>query len=47
MSEQKYKELKTRIVELEKLLKESRNIVNRLTESENHYRSFFGNRLKI
>ena len=43
MSEQKYKELKTRIVELEKLLKESRNIVNRLTESENHYRSFFEN----
>ncbi|MCK4296814.1 MAG: PAS domain S-box protein, partial [Candidatus Marinimicrobia bacterium] len=41
MSEQKYKELKTRIVELEKQLKESRNIVNRLTESENHYRSFF------
>lgn len=43
MSEQKYKEFKTRIVELEKQLKESRNIVNRLTESEKHYLSFFEN----
>ncbi|RKY54198.1 MAG: hypothetical protein DRP89_05230, partial [Candidatus Neomarinimicrobiota bacterium] len=43
MSEQKYEKLKTHITELEKRLKESKNTINRLMESEKHYSSFFDN----